>query len=763
MAGTYRIVSAKGSATAPFCVDVAGGSAKNGANVQIYTPNFTDAQYYRVDVRPNGTYRILSRYSGKSLDVKGGTIKNDQNVQQWNSNNSRAQSWSVIPDGKTATYQGETYDTYVVTVNGTNFALDIAGGTMAARSNVRIHNANGSDAQRWMFVPMPVFSDGSIYELRSLLKSSMAVDTAGDTRGANVQLMSADDSNSQKFYVVEEEDDLHWSLLNISSGMYLDVAGGSTKSGTNVQQWTDNDGRAQRWRITQYGTTTLNGQTCAVITLGSWVTGSGLTLNMDVYNALTTNKANIDIVTAANETRQRFILYQSSERDADLPVPINIGWCTESGAEDRHGDQLEAETLYPSWDTTTSWATDAAGHYEERHRVQVMGGASGTWGAWGGWSEWSTVAAEVEGQTVWMADGLPAGVASTDRATRYELQVRACAPNADGTVSVGIEQDALLTAWSDTTVSAMGTPAFGPDGLYVDYTSTYEWGTTDITLKSVHVTATGEELLSGAMSFAHVDQDGTLHVPTDKLTRWVAEGEELTAVMDVGNDLSAYVTESSHDLDPVTYDSASGLTVTPTVTVGEGRTLTVGAENGNVIRAWAEIDGKMHEMEVVGGQATMLYPFGASFGVWSYVESTDGTSWGIWHRAYAAGELPNSAPCHAWNWKGGSFLLELREGDPLETNYTVQNAYQDYSLNQREWKTVHYGTGKEGRVRAVGSIGDALDVEGTREKLEAMLDAGHVTYRSPHGLMFDVAVTEVSLECVRGIWEVSVDMLREAT
>ena len=52
-----------------------------------------------------------------------------------------------------------------------------------------------------------------LYELRSMLLTKMCADVAGGSavRGANVQLYSTNDSNAQKFRVLEETS-AHWSL-----------------------------------------------------------------------------------------------------------------------------------------------------------------------------------------------------------------------------------------------------------------------------------------------------------------------------------------------------------------------------------------------------------------------------------------------------------------------------------------------------------------------------------------------------------------------
>lgn len=733
---------------------------KNGANVQIYTANYGDAQHYVVSIRSNGTVRILSRLSGKSIDIKGGTITQNQNVQQYNSNNSRAQSWLVETDGNNATFKGVTYPTYTIKVaSSTGYALDVEGGTMANRSNVRIHSANGSEAQRWMFVPMPEFTSGGTYELRSLLKTSMAVDVEGasDIRGANVQLWNANGSNAQKFYLVEEEND-HWSIQNVKSGMFVDVVGGSTRSGTNVQQYTDNDSRAQRWRVTQYGTTTLNGKTCAVVTLGSWVTGDGQTLNMDVYNALTSNRTNIDIVTATGETKQRFILYPTTPQDPTLPVPTNVSWCKAVGDTDWSQEQLEQERLYPCWQTTTAWATDTAGHYEWRWRMRHMDGASGAWEDFGDFNEWQPVAATVDGQRVWVTDGLSGTIADEYRAMQYELQVRSAAPTADGNLNVGAANDVTLTAWPVTAITT-GNTGFSPDGLRIDYESDYLHGTTDVRLTSLTNASTGEELLSRPVIFNALDSDGSLLVPTSSLKRWVDDGEQLVAQVSVGNDMTPNVlNEQTIALDAVEYGTSSGMEVTPTIGVGEGRTLEVTVPSGYNSKVWAVIDGELRPMAVKDGKATLLYPFGASCEVYVTATNEAGDQWGVWHQSVYG--LGNARPCHAWNWSGGSFLLEYREGSPMETDYTVDRQVGTYSLDSRKWQSVHYGPTSEGTFSAVGALSPYIGSEWTREGLAKLCEQGYATYRSPSGMVCDVAVLGYHIVENRRWTEVTVSMRR---
>lgn len=768
-AGTYRIVSAKQSSSSPFCLDVAGGSNKNGANVRIWTPNFTAAQFFKLSYRSNNTAQLLSKWSGKSLDVANGSVSSGTNVQQWNDNDTRAQSWAVASDGGSATYNGESYPTYSVKVNGTNLALDISGGTMSAGTNVRVYNSNNTEAQRWLFVPAPPFASGGIYEIRSLLDTSMAVDvaSASDTKGANVQLWKANGTNAQKFIITEETSG-QWSIQNVNSDMFLDVASGNAKSGANVQQWTDNDSRAQRWKVTEYGTRTLNGVECVVVTLGSYVSGSGNTYQMDVYNAMTTNKANVNIETASNETSQRFVLYPTNPIDPDMPVAGNLGWTDSVGGTDWTRERPEATTYYPTWVTTKTWASDSFNHYEYRWRKQTMAGSNSSWGSWTDWTAWQTASVTIEGQRVWLTEGLDADVPSNKKAMQYELQVRSAGIDASDRLVHGEVADATLRALAVPTVT-ISHAGFGPEGLRLTYASTYEGGTTSIQVTSLSVRNSGGTVVyDPLMDYVYetgLDSEGSILVPLSRLAQWIPEGASVKVRYYVGTD-QATLLEEGHDSGwlTVSYNTGYGLALTPTYTINEGRVLelSIGA-SADIDRAWVTIGGKLKEVDISNGIAYITYPFdGDDFDVYATAYNSSKTSWGVAHLTLNTANINGKRACHAWNWKGGkSFVLEVREGEPLATEYTIENDVETFKLNRRAWDTVRFGDTKAGMLTAEGAFGRYLDVEATRAKLEALIDARHVTYRSPHGLVCDVAIDGATLSCQRGVWICSVSMTRE--
>lgn len=122
-------------------LDVKGGSAEDGANVQIYTSNGTAAQQWELTYLGNGYYTIISKASGKALDVAGASTESGANVQQYTPNGTNAQQW-MLKDA------GEGYYYIVPRVN-TGLCLDVTGAGTADKTNVEIYAANGTDAQKW--------------------------------------------------------------------------------------------------------------------------------------------------------------------------------------------------------------------------------------------------------------------------------------------------------------------------------------------------------------------------------------------------------------------------------------------------------------------------------------------------------------------------------------------------------------------------------------------------------------------------------------
>ena len=283
--------------------DVTSASTANGARVQLYSSNNTNAQKYRFESIGNGTYKIVNINSGKMLDVAGGSTANGAALQQYASNNTVAQQWTVrnYGSGKVA----------LVSVNA-NKAVDIPSGNAVQQAQLQLYSPNGTVAQQWLVAKAPLtlrerlnetaakhrqdLPDGT-YTFGSKLNTSMKMDVSGASRSnyGNVQIWAGNGTNSQKWKVTHDANG-YVTLTSVNSGKVLDVNGGSSSNGTNVQQYDSNGTYAQKWIAIKNSD-------------GSYTFQSALAENavLDVNGGSSANGANVQLYTSNGTNAQKWV------------------------------------------------------------------------------------------------------------------------------------------------------------------------------------------------------------------------------------------------------------------------------------------------------------------------------------------------------------------------------------------------------------------------------------------------------------------------
>ncbi|KIF71533.1 ricin B lectin [Streptomyces sp. AcH 505] len=117
------------SGVAGKCLDVNAGSSANGAAVQIWGCNGTDAQIW--SARTDGTLRAL----GKCLDATGAGTANGTKIEIWDCNGGTNQQWQVYNGGYRNPVSGRCLDDPAAsTTDGTQLVL---------------WDCNGSANQKW--------------------------------------------------------------------------------------------------------------------------------------------------------------------------------------------------------------------------------------------------------------------------------------------------------------------------------------------------------------------------------------------------------------------------------------------------------------------------------------------------------------------------------------------------------------------------------------------------------------------------------------
>lgn len=588
-----------------------------------------------------------------------------------------------------------------------------------------------------------------MYELRTLLNTGMCLDIAGGstTKGANIQLYTANGTNAQKFVLADESDG--WSLQNPVSQMYVDVAGGAAANRTNVQQYTDNDTRAQRWTVTDTGeTVTIDGVSCAVATLQSNVAASPAYM-MDVTSALTTDKTNIWIYTSNGSDAQKWALLPTALLDSSLAAPSILGWVEAVGDTDAQQTRFGAATLYPVWAFPVSWEPGTAA-FEYRYRTREVS-AQGT-GEWSAFNAWAAASAYTSGQTAWLTSGIPATV--TEKTLDVQLQVRTVT-GSGLTASHSVSATAnLRAAYAPSIEVTAATVSF--NALRLSISSDYTDGTNSLFVQAVEVG--GENILRTPYGLAGLGATGTGEIPNAALLQPVRPGDSVTVRYSYGTDQHA---GTAVQADTVTVQAAAGygLDVTPAIAESGGRALSVTVPQVGTVRVWTVCDsGMIPAFEGEGGTWTAVYPFGKPFSIYVSGLSSDGTQWGDSVTEYEADEFGKG--CHAWNWANGAFLLQIVDGF-MSTERSVKAQGDAMSLNSRDWETMQYSDTLSASFDAAGVI-DRPIAESDKADLLALARAHHVIYRAPTGEIINAGIDGYSYSSTVLRTDVSVQMTQES-
>lgn len=306
--GVYEINSVKNS---NYTLDVNSASTRNGANVQLYLRNGTQAQAFRVSHDSQGFVTFTNINSGKVIDLDGAITKNGRNIHQYASNGTRAQKWIVQQSGSGYS---------IVSAIDTSFALDIRNGSVYSGSNIQLYKSNNTAAQQWTFNKYVTerercdsyasqnkdrMADGVYYIKNQNVGFALDVADGSLYGGANVQLYSLNKTNAQKWKITHDSTG-YVSFQNVGSGMYLTASGSGITA--NVYQQKQTNDYNQKW-IVMFD----NNQNLRI------VSALNSTMVLDVKDGKIRRCSNIQLYTSNNTNAQKWVFeYINTNATGDL-------------------------------------------------------------------------------------------------------------------------------------------------------------------------------------------------------------------------------------------------------------------------------------------------------------------------------------------------------------------------------------------------------------------------------------------------------------
>lgn len=283
-------------------LDISQASKISGANLQIWQNEVVPQQKFYVEYDGNGYYTFKNANSGKVLDVTGGKTERGTNVQQWTSNSTDAQKWVI---------QKTDDGFYKVISKKSGIYMEVENARTKNGTNVRINYASNIENQKFLFFETSLgtktIADGK-YEIVSKLASNMILDVSegSNNESANVQIW-ADANVTQQKFDISYVGNGNYKIICNRSGKALTVSKTGTAYSSNVTQNTYTGAPNQLWRIEKQ-----NGNFYYIV---SEYNGRYL----DVSGGNTTNGTNIQVY-KANYTNAQIFSFEQRKYGIDVSV-----------------------------------------------------------------------------------------------------------------------------------------------------------------------------------------------------------------------------------------------------------------------------------------------------------------------------------------------------------------------------------------------------------------------------------------------------------
>lgn len=737
-AGTYQIVSAAATGSALSVDGGARAGVRDGASVSVGARNWSDAQVFRVSYRESdGTAQILNRLSGKSLSDLGATPAAGNPIGIWTDNDDFTQAWDVADAGSTVTVDGESHPTFRLTLHGTSLRLASSDG------NAVLATASTANVQKWAFIPIPDLADGGVYELVSFddKRKCLAMGGSSTADGAAACIYARMGINDQKWYL--EDSANGWRVRNVHSEKVLCVNAVDLAAGLPVVQWQVVQGMYHSyWNIGTYSTDEVDGVQRRMVTFGAD--------NAQNYQITSMPPYGVQIHPTAALNRQYWMLVPTTVNDPRLSAPYALDTVAEVGSEE-HADPTAAWgasmrfSFVPTWCAPDALATNGPTSFQYRTRVRYMDADSSAWRKWGAWGEWAHAGVTREGNRYWLTEGLSVSMDDSCKLAQAEIEVRTCVA-VEGSLRYGGSASLDAVCCPVPEVSFAGA-TYTSEGLAIGVSSAYSCGSLAFDFDSV--ISDGESVLNEPASATVDGGSGYAVIPWDKLLYLPENGDALSIGYRVGTDQKRALTGILEAAATLSYTAAGAQ---PTIAEGPGRTLDLTSPAGYSSAAWIVLDGRRVDLAEHGGAFSVLYPFGASYALCA--AGTDGSGFFV-HRSDRTGD----GACHALNWPGGYALVELRGGDALAVEDTVEAEYDAHILDVRPYETVTFAPTRKHRFTVAGALVDGLT--GSQRGDFDTIAGIHATYRSPAGDICPVAVVSASRTAHAKWTEVSLSLVRE--
>ncbi len=279
-------------------------SAYGNRNFYLYFTDWFGSTQAAVDGElvtiPDGTYSLMSSVSSnRSLGLSG----NNAVIASFDESD-KTQRWQFRRDSNTGYY--------TITNVSTGRQLSVASTEVDLKTNV--HNSNSANcSSQWKIYD----TDNDKLVIESVCTGGMVLDVAGGNTiaGTNVEMYIFDGTSAQQWTLRAGQtisDGIYTLTSSMSDSKAIDIFDGSSRNGANIQIWNNNKTLAQKWQFT-YNASTSDYAIINPVNQKS----------LDVFDARMKNGTNIQLFSSNQSCAQRWQIVEVATGEYTLLSACN--------------------------------------------------------------------------------------------------------------------------------------------------------------------------------------------------------------------------------------------------------------------------------------------------------------------------------------------------------------------------------------------------------------------------------------------------------
>lgn len=235
--GEYHITLANN-----FSLDWQLSDSSENASINLSERNNTSLDSFTLIKNSDDTYTIYTADMKYVLDVTSGILKPGTKIQLWPSNETLAQKWYVLDNGDGSYYFA----------NAGNSNLVLAANASTSSLELQFMDSNNASQRIRLVTTEPAIANG-VYRITSAKNNNYTLDISGANfnNNTNIQLWTQNTTKAQRFSLQYDSLSGFYRITDLSGKYSLDVHNAEAKDGANIKLWQLNNSYAQQWIITK--------------------------------------------------------------------------------------------------------------------------------------------------------------------------------------------------------------------------------------------------------------------------------------------------------------------------------------------------------------------------------------------------------------------------------------------------------------------------------------------------------------------------------